>query len=60
MAGDLSDPEVKEEKKPIVDKIPFDSECGQFSCSADRYMIFCVYCYLKAFYLYKIPCIYLT
>ena len=36
MAGDLSDhyPEVKEEKKPIVDKIPFDSVCGQFSCSS--------------------------
>ena len=36
MAGELSDhyPEVKEEKKPIVDKIPFDSVCEQFSCSS--------------------------
>ena len=31
--GNLSDPEVKEDKKPIVDKILFDSVCGQFSCS---------------------------
>ena len=31
MTGELSDhcPEVKEEKKPIVDKIPFDSVCAK-------------------------------
>ena len=47
IAGELSDhyPEVKEEKKPIVDKIPFDSVCGQFSCSSVDDTNWMVSCY---------------